>query len=231
MHMKRLVYLMIVLLALLFAWAACDNMGAPKPAGQSTPAPAAGATTPAEGEAVAWVNNKPILKKQLEEMVAQMPPQIQDQIRTPEGLKTAVENLVGMELIHQKAVAEGYDKKTEVKDRIAEMTRQVVLASFMQDSMKNVPLPDEAAAKKFYEETSQLKSQKFEDVKERILEFLFQQEQQKALKALVEQLKTQANIKYNDQALASVNVPSGSPTASFLPPSGGPAANAPSGAK
>lgn len=105
-----------------------------------------------DDEVIAWVNNEPIPKKMLDDMVAQMPPYLQNQLKTAEGMKNMVENLVNVELIYQKAMETGFDKSQAVLDKLAQVKKQVIYAEYLQKQLDEAGDPNDVMARKFYEE-------------------------------------------------------------------------------
>ena len=202
-----------------------------------------GCTTPAQDtntnlssdEIVAWVNDRPISKKAMDDTIAQMPPYMQQQFASPQGKKNLVERLVNVELIHQKAVANGFASRPEVQQKIKEVTKQVIYAEFLQEAMKNEQQPDEAAARAFYDENLKLFAAKggegdaqpkpFEEVKGQIIQFLGQQGQQQAFDRIIQENKTGASIRFNDQVLGltKVDMPPAQPAPPAQPPAQPPA--------
>lgn len=112
--------------------------------------------TLSEDEIIAWVNNEPIPKKLMEDMIAQMPPYLQNQLKSAEGMKNMVENLVNVELIFQKAIEIGFDKEQAVLDKISQVKKQVIYAEYLQKQLKEAGDPNDAAARKFYEENPEM---------------------------------------------------------------------------
>jgi len=141
--MKRFIVLLLaILLCAAFSAGCMEKQGAVE---KSKPSKSG------DEDAVAWVNGKPILKKAVDEMIATMPPAYQSQVKTPQGMKMLVDNMINVELVYDKALKEGFNKKPEVQDKIKNMTKQIIFASYIDESIKNSGT-DEAAMRKFYEE-------------------------------------------------------------------------------
>lgn len=203
--MKRTLLLAVCIMVLTAFAASCTNSTCPQ-AASSAPA-----KTYTEDEVVAWVNDAPIPKSLLDEMVKQMPPYMKQQIQSPEGMKNLVENLVNVELVYQKAEKSGFANTEAMKEKIFQVSKQIVYAEFLQEAMKDLKPLTEEDAKKFYDENQQLFAKKtgddkgqpmsFEEVKGQIMQLLSRQQQQGAFENVVNEIKTTATIRYNDKLL------------------------------
>ncbi len=109
-----------------------------------------------EDEVIAWVNGVAISKEQVDQMVSSLPPQIQMQARSARGMKNLIENLVNVELVYQLALKEGYMDRDEVKQKIFNITKQVVYSEYMQEVIEKSGKVDDAEAQKFYDENPNL---------------------------------------------------------------------------
>jgi hypothetical protein len=202
--MKRLTYFVAGLLALAAFAIACNGQVAKKPAATADSISLKSTTILPDDQVVAWVNNTPIPKKLMDDMIARMPAYMKPQLLSPDGMKNLVDNLVGVEVVYEKAAADGALQKAEMQEKLQQVVKQIVFGEFMQEATKDVKAPDEAAMRKFYDSTPQLASQKYEEVKEKIAQFLMQQAQQEAIAKIVNDLKAKASVKLNDKVIAQV---------------------------
>ncbi len=69
---------------------------------------------------------------------------------SPELEKAAKEELIRREVMFQEAVKKGFDKKADVQSQIALASQAIVLRAYMQDWVKNNPVP-EAEIKQEYD--------------------------------------------------------------------------------
>jgi hypothetical protein len=175
------------------------------PPAQTGTAPKAEATEKlSDDQIIAWVNNSPVPKKQMDEMIAQFPPYLKAQLSGAEGIKNMADNIIGMELVHQTAVKEGFEGRQDIKDQIELMRRQVIASKYLEEAMAKLQSePDEAAMRKFYDATPQLAEKDFEEVKGQIAQHLARQNQQEQYKKIVDGLKATAEVRYNDAVLDS----------------------------
>ena len=96
--------------------------------------------------------------------------------------QNVLRGLISERLLHKEALKAGYDKNAEVKKRIAQMEKQVIMQSFMEDKAKN--LVTDAQLKAAYDEkTAAAKGQ--EEVKARHILVADEEEAKK----IAEQLK------------------------------------------
>ncbi len=194
---KQIIICILALASVLLI--ACTPPANIKDAGQMEEAPAL-----TEDQTLAWVNEKPVAKKQMDEMIEQLGPYVKTQLTNPDQVKMMADGIIGMELIYQNAMAEGYAQREGVKDQIAMMKKQLISKMYLDDAMaKTQSEPDEAAMRKFYDETPQLADKDFETVKGQISMFLSRQNQQEQYQKIIDDLKTNANVRYNDAVLDS----------------------------
>ncbi|NLH51086.1 MAG: hypothetical protein GX444_21120 [Myxococcales bacterium] len=187
----------ISVLAMILAFAllaGCANTG-----NNATSAPAKKYT---DSEVVAWVNDQPIPKEQLEKVVAEAPEYIQAQLKTEAGKRNMVDTMVQAELVYQKAVQEGYLNKPEVQAKLDMVKKQVVVGEYLQGLIKAaIKQPTDEELRKFYDSNPQMAKMDFEQVKGMIAQRLTQQQQMEEYNKIVNQLKTTAKIKINEQNL------------------------------
>jgi peptidyl-prolyl cis-trans isomerase C len=143
--MKRIILTALIIAAFMFSVTACKNLqeqaAAGKPAGKNL----------SDDETAAWVNGKPIAKKLIDDIISSMPPMYQSQVKTPEGMRSLLDNVIAVELVYEKADKEGFTKKPEVQEKVQNVMKQVVYAAYIEDAMK-AGASDEAAMRKFYDE-------------------------------------------------------------------------------
>jgi peptidyl-prolyl cis-trans isomerase C len=139
--MKRLAWILVVVIGFAAFIGGCAGPGT----SSSTP-------TVVEGEIVAWVNNEPIPQSLVDTMLESIPPQMQAQVNTPDGMKNLVENLVNAELIFQQAKKDGFADSAAVQAKIGQLTKQVVYSEYIKDALAKQGKVDDAKALAFYNE-------------------------------------------------------------------------------
>lgn len=164
------------------------------------------ATAPAkkytDAEVIAWVNDQPIPKEQLDKVMAEAPDYIQAQLKTEAGQRNMVDTMVQAELVYQKAVQEGFLTKPEVLEKLEMVKKQVIVGEYLQGLIKAaIKTPTDEELRKFYESNPQMAKMDFEQVKPMIAQRLSQQQQMDEYNKIVEQLKTTAKIKINEANL------------------------------
>jgi hypothetical protein len=161
---------------------------------------------------LAQVGNVSVTKEYVEEMVAAMPPQMSMQVKSPQGMKDLVEKLVNVELVSAKAQKEGFFDKKEVQEKFDLTSRQALYHEYMNDLMKQAGVePGDTEAKEFYDTNTASFVRKdadgnettvpFEQAKEAIIQRLKMQAQRDFFADKIEEFKTAASIKYNDEVL------------------------------
>jgi peptidyl-prolyl cis-trans isomerase C len=91
-----------------------------------------------------------VTRGDFEEYLKNLPPQMQERARTPEGAREFLDTLVDRELLYQKARTEGLDKNPEIKMKV-EMFRQKLMAQELIKSKITPPGAAEAEARQYYE--------------------------------------------------------------------------------
>ncbi len=201
--MKRL----LALFALGFVISAFMLMAACQPTAPGAPGASPAASAPEaklpDSEVAAWVNNKPISNKRVDDMIAQMPPFMVAQLASPEGRKTLIDNLVAVELVFEKANSDGFMNKPEIQEKIRELSKHLVYAEYVKNhiaSLPKLPPPDDAAVKKFFDERPELANANFDQVKDQIREHLSRSQEQEQIEKFVSELRVGAQVKYNEAA-------------------------------
>lgn len=87
------------------------------------------------------VNGTPIYQSTLDAMMKQAA--TQNAPDTPEVRKLMLEDLVSRELARQDAVKQGFDKRPEVKQQLEMSQSAILVTSYVQDLLKNMPVSDD----------------------------------------------------------------------------------------
>lgn len=101
----------------------------------------------ARDEAPLTVNGKTIPKSRIDTLVAGQVSQGQPD--SPELRKAVREELVRREIMMQEALKKGIDKKPEVQTQVDMARQQVVIGAYLQDYVKNNPVPEADARREY----------------------------------------------------------------------------------
>ena len=101
-------------------------------------------------QVLAKVGSGVVTKGDFEEYLENLPPQMQEKARPPEGAREFLNTPVDRELLYQKAKAEGLDKNPDIQKKV-EMYRQKLLAQELIKSKITPPAAVEADARQYYE--------------------------------------------------------------------------------
>ena len=123
--MKRL-FLLIISLLIIYS---CSKLKivSPEPGGEEL-------ADMKKGAEIVQVNNAVIREGYLD-MLAVINPRVKSQISNPMTKKKIVESLVDQELLYQKSLERGLDKKKEVVDKMALYKRIIIAQALMEEEM------------------------------------------------------------------------------------------------
>lgn len=99
------------------------------------------------GKVLATVGGEEITEADLE-LVATVNPKLKAQIATEFGRKKIIDNLIDQEIFYKESLKEGYDRKKDVKDKLAIFEKVIVSDAYINNKL-------EEAAKKYYTENNQ----------------------------------------------------------------------------
>jgi peptidyl-prolyl cis-trans isomerase C len=133
-----------------------------------------------EDAVVATVNGEPVTQSEVEGYLAQhnLPPQERER---------AVGEVIARELVYQDAVAKQLAAKPEVKQRLEELRRQVLLGAALQEALRANPVTEEALRKAYEEGVAQ-----FDATEYKARHILLEKEAE--AKAVIDQLEKGADF-------------------------------------
>lgn len=182
-----------------------------------------------DDQVAAWVNSKPISVKRMDDMIAQMPPFMVQQLNNPQARRELVDNLVGVELVYGKAEAEGFANTPEMQTKIRELSKHLVYAEYIKAKVTvGLTDPTDEELKAFFDQTPQLAGQDFNAVKDQISQHLGRMKEQEVVQKFMDELRSKAEVKYNESVLGAGSPPSmppmmGAPSVPNAAPSAPPA--------
>ncbi len=158
MGMTGRVYLPRVLTcaaALMFAgsFTACDAKPAAvagSASGNGSAAAAASVQKPGSGAVLATYSGKQFRESEYEELAERLNPRSRRTLESPERRRALIENHLLSELILARGKDQGLDKDPEVRARLADLERQLIVQRVMQE-YQNVPVAEEDI-RKFYDD-------------------------------------------------------------------------------
>lgn len=114
--------------------------------------PASDVESKKEGTVLAEVNGKVITSEDFNAEVENLPPYIKPMAQTPEGKKELLDSMIVRELVLEQAKKDGIDTSEEVKKRMEDLKKRVVVEAFIRKKIEqDIKISDEDM-KKFYEQ-------------------------------------------------------------------------------
>ena len=135
---------------------------------------ACGGTEPREPDAVlATVEGSRITESMFREETERLPPHIRPLVDTPAGRMQFLESLISRDLLLREAVRRGFERRPEVRERLEQARRAILMETLLRDVSENLPSPSEEELRKYYGE-NQASFQTAERV--RVRHILFREE-------------------------------------------------------
>ncbi|HET7498836.1 MAG TPA: peptidyl-prolyl cis-trans isomerase [Candidatus Eisenbacteria bacterium] len=106
------------------------------------------------GTVVAIVGTRRIRAHEVDSLIATAPPNVQSQLRDPQGYKTLVDRMVTEEALYQAARRSGIQKDPAYRAAVAKAARETLMRQYYQSRMANFPPPTDAQIQAYYEEHS-----------------------------------------------------------------------------
>lgn len=114
---------------------------------------ACGGTEPKEkDEVLATVEGSRITESMFREETEKLPPHIRPLVDSPSGRMQFLESLISRDLLLREAVRRGFEGRPEVRDRLQQARRSILMETLLQDVTENLPPPSDEEIRKFYEE-------------------------------------------------------------------------------
>ncbi len=139
---------------------------------------------------VARINERPVFLSEIEDDLQNLPPQMQAEFQTRENRLKAVQNYIGVELIHRAAVREGLDRNPEILKISDRVLKQVIVEKFIEEKVLSQVKMDTADIRNYY---TAYKKEKFADkpfdqVREEVVKAYRQEKMQQAFAEYVGKL-------------------------------------------
>jgi tetratricopeptide (TPR) repeat protein len=100
--------------------------------------------------AVAKVGARTIWRSEIEKQIQQLPDEAQKQLMSVDARKNFLRQYVGVELMHQAAMREGYDKDPEILRREEQMTKNLLVQKYVADKVMPAVKIDTADVRNYY---------------------------------------------------------------------------------
>jgi peptidyl-prolyl cis-trans isomerase C len=124
---------------------------------------------------LAVVNGDRITESMFQEEAEALPPYMRPIVDTPAGRKQFLESLITRDLLLREALRRGLDRRAEVRDRLEQFRKSVLLETLLREVAENAPgLSDDALRKHYKENKESLK----EGERVRVRHVLYKEEKQ-----------------------------------------------------
>jgi peptidyl-prolyl cis-trans isomerase C len=124
---------------------------------------------------LAVVNGDRITESMFQKEAEALPPYMRPIVGTPSGRKQFLESLITRDLLLREALRRGLDRRAEVRDRLEQVRKSILLETLLRDVAENAPgLSDEVLRKHYEENKESLK----EGDRVRVRHVLYKEEKQ-----------------------------------------------------
>ena len=100
---------------------------------------------------LAVVNGAAITEASFEEEAKSLPPYVRPILDTPSGRMQFLESLITRDLLMQEALRLGIDRRDDVRARLNQARRSIVLETFLRDVSEKAPGLSDESLRKFYD--------------------------------------------------------------------------------
>lgn len=101
---------------------------------------------------LAEVNGERITEADFDREAENLPPYMRPILETPNGKRQFLESLITRDLLLQEAMRRGIDRRPEVRSRLGQARRSIVLEALLREVAEKAPGLSEEAMRKHYEE-------------------------------------------------------------------------------
>ena len=108
-------------------------------------------TQDVRGAVVAKVGNDAVTLREVQNEIQKLSPAQQQELSKPERQAEFLRQYVAQRLLFKKGMALGIDRKTDVRDSVAALERQLVVQSLLDDEVKKRAIVERGDVKLFYE--------------------------------------------------------------------------------
>lgn len=124
---------------------------------------------------LAVVDGDPITESMFRKEAENLPPYIRPIVETRAGRKQFLDSLITRDLLMREAIRRGLDRQVEVRERIEQARKSILLETLLREVAEISPSPSDEAVRKFYEEN---KESFREGERVRVRHILFRDERQ-----------------------------------------------------
>lgn len=108
-----------------------------------------------QGAVLAVVDGERITESMFRKESESLPPYIRPIVDTPAGRMQFLESLISRELLLREAIRRGIDRRPEVRTRLEQARRSILLEALLRDVAENAPGLSEEVLRKYYEENQE----------------------------------------------------------------------------
>lgn len=133
--MRKLAWAVVLAIALVSSFLACGSAGKKE-----------------KDPVLAVVDGDQITESMFRQEAENLPPYIRPIVETRAGRKQFLDSLVTRDLLMREALRRGVEKRVEVRERIEQARRSILLETLLRDVAEDSPPPSDEAVRKYYEE-------------------------------------------------------------------------------
>jgi len=100
---------------------------------------------------LAVVNGTPITEGMFQEEASSLPPYVRPILETPNGKMEFLESLITRDLLMEEAVRRGIDRREDVRKRMNQARKSIVLDALLREISEKAPGLSEDSLRKFYD--------------------------------------------------------------------------------
>lgn len=108
-----------------------------------------------QGAVLAVVDGERITESMFRKESESLPPYIRPIVDTPAGRMQFLESLISRELLLREAIRRGVDRRPEVRTRLEQARRSILLEALLREVAENAPGLSEEVLRKYYEENQE----------------------------------------------------------------------------
>ncbi len=160
------------------------------------------------GPVVARIGDRTITRAELDEAMADLPPQVRAQLQQGENLEAFLSQYVAQELLYDKAVKRGLDKDPAVRRRVEQLRKQMVVNRLIEDQLKDKVQIDEQDLRNYYQAHIDAftpdggKAPAFEEVKDKVLQAYLSEKAQSLGQQMLQEALAAQDVQIFPDALA-----------------------------
>ncbi|MBI4823420.1 MAG: SurA N-terminal domain-containing protein [Nitrospirae bacterium] len=173
------------------------------------------------GDYLAKVNDSVITDETLKREMNALPPEVRDLFLQEAGIEGLIEELIKKELLYQEAKKKGYERSGELKDKIENFKKLMMIELLLNDMVDKKVTVSENDVRGYYEKnkadfvmTTGKKKEpvSFDMVKEILRQRLTAEKQKKAFESYLSSLENAYTIQRNKERISNlVNMPKPKP--------------------